>query len=541
MNNPNRSALQKIGIFLLVFLLAACASSTPTAPPPTMPPMSDVTATDSGSNSVVTPSVTVNDQASDGTSVTVADVVSAGPGWMVIHRQDSGGVGPPIGYTALKEGDNKDVVVKIDPGKATPEMYAMLHVDAGTVGAYEFPGPDAPVMANGQMLSPAFKINSAAASNITPLVKVSDEEITNSTVKVDEVDSNGPGWVVIHTHVNGEPGPAIGHIAVKDGQNKDVIVPIDASQATAVLYAILYTDAGKPGAFESPGADVPVLVNGLMIAQSFNATLGVAAAATPDNGASANATPTTDAYNMPDMGTAAPNSTASPPSANGSTPSVTVFDQALRGGTVFVSQIFSQGPGWVGIHIVNPNGSLGPAIGDGAVVDGLNKNLTVPLDLNLATPVMWVMLHTDKGVIGQWEFPGPDAPVMLNDQMVMSKFNVTGGMKGNDVTLKVGQGNGTPAFLTDSQGMSLYYFLNDTPGKSNCDANCRKNWFPLYATGKLLADLGVNATKLGVILLPNGFRQVTYGGLPLYYSIQDTKPGDTNGQGAQGLWFLSNP
>ena len=225
MNNPNRSVFQKIGIILLVFLLAACAASTPAAPAPTMPPIGKVMATTSSSNSNVTPSVTVNDQASDGTSVTVADVVSAGPGWIAIHRQDSGGVGPPIGYAALKEGDNKDVVVKIDPSKATPEMYAMLHVDAGTVGAYEFPGPDAPVMVNGQMLAPSFKINSATSSNITPLVKVSDEEITNGTVKVDEVDSNGPGWLVIHTHVNGEPGPAIGHVAVKDGQNKDVIRP----------------------------------------------------------------------------------------------------------------------------------------------------------------------------------------------------------------------------------------------------------------------------------------------------------------------------
>ena len=286
---------------------------------------------------------------------------------------------------------------------------------------------------------------------------------------------------------------------------------------------------------------MPVLINGQMIAQSFNATLGVAAAATPASGTSPNATPTTDMYNMPDMGTAAPNSTASPPSADGSTPSVTVFDQGLRGATVIVSQIVSQGPGWVGIHIVNPNGSLGPAIGDAAVVDGVNKNLTVPVDLNLATPVMWVMLHTDKGVVGQWEFPGPDTPVTLNNDMVMSKFNVTGGLKGNDVMLRVGQGNGTAAYLTDSQGMSLYYFLNDTPGKSNCDANCQKKWFPLYATGKLLADQGVNATKLGVILLPNGFRQVTYGGLPLYYFIGDTKPGDTNGKGVDGLWFLTTP
>jgi len=539
MNSAKRSVFKKIGILLFTFLLAACASATPptpAVPTPTMPPISQVMATTSSSNSGVTPSVKVNDQSFDGTTVTVADVVSAGPGWLVIHRQDSGDVGPAIGYTAVKDGDNKNVVVKIDPSKATPVMYAMLHVDAGIVGAYEFPGPDAPVIGDGQMISPSFKTTTATVSNVTPLVKVSDKEITDGTVNVDEVDSSGPGWLVIHTHVNGEPGPAIGHVAVKDGKNMNVSVPIDVSKATAVLYAILYTDTGKTGVFESPGADIPVLVNGQMVAQSFNATIGIA---------NANTTPTTN-MNMPDMGSATPGSAtpsagAATQPANSSTPSVTVFDQAMRGGTVIVSQIVSQGAGWVGIHITNPNGSLGPAIGDAHVVDGVNKNVVVSVDPSLATPVMWVMLHSDKGQIGVWEFPGPDVPVTVNGDMVMSKFNVTGGLKGSDVTLKVSQGNGVAAYLTDSQGMSLYYFLNDTPGKSNCDATCQKKWFPLIATGKLLADQGVNASKLGVIVLPNGTRQVTYAGLPLYYYVGDSRPGDTNGQGVDGLWFLTTP
>ena len=531
MNSTKRSVFQKISILIFTFLLAACAASTPAAPAPTMPPLAKVMATDSAPSSSVTPSVTVNDQAFDGTTVTVADVASAGPGWIAIHRQDSGGLGPAIGHAAVKDGDNQNVVVEVDPSKATPVMYAMLHTDAGNIGSYEFPGPDAPVSVDGKMLAPSFKTTTATASTITPLVKISDQEITGGTVKVDEVDSSGPGWLVIHMHVNGEPGPAIGHVAVKDGENKDVSVPIDASQATAVMYAILYSDAGKTGAFESPGADIPVLVNGQMIDQSFKATIGIAAA---------NPTPTMD-MNMPGVGTATPGKASSTQPANSSGPSVTVFDQALRGSTVFVSQVVSQGPGWLGIHITNPNGSMGPAIGDASVVDGVNKNVTVHIDLRLATPVMGVMLHTDKGVVGVWEFPGPDVPVMVEDQPLMSKFNVTGGLKGSDVTLKVGQGNGAASFLSDSQGISLYYFLNDTPGKSNCDARCKQKWFPLLATGKLIGDLGVNASKLGVILLSDGTRQVTYAGLPLYYYIGDNQPGETNGKGVDGLWFLSTP
>jgi predicted lipoprotein with Yx(FWY)xxD motif len=533
MDSALSSILQKIGIFSLILLLAACASATPTAPAPTAPPLSEVMGANSTPGSGgMTPSVTVNDQAFDGTNVTVADVVSIGPGWVAIHRQDNGDLGPPIGFAPVKDGDNKNVVVKIDSSKATPVMYAMLHTDAGVVGAYEFPGPDAPVIVNGQMVSSPFKATSETASKVTPLVKVSDQEIINGNVVINEVDSQGPGWIVIHTHVNGEPGPAIGHAAVKDGQNLNVSVPIEASQATAVMYAILYTDAGEIGTFENPGADVPVLVSNKIVSKSFNATIGVAAAAT---------TPTTTDMNMPGMGTESPTEAASTAPAKSSAPSVTVFDQALRGNTIIVKQVVSQGPGWLGLHMTNPNGTVGPAIGDAHLEDGVNNNVVVPIDLGLATPVMWVMLHTDKGIVGTWEFPGPDVPVTLNGDMVMSKFNITGGLKGDDVMLRVAQGNGVAAHLTDSQGMSLYYFLNDTPGKSNCDANCQKKWFPLLATGKLVADLGVNASKLGVIVLTDGTRQVTYAGLPLYYYIGDNEPGDTKGQGVDGLWFLSNP
>ncbi len=59
-------------------------------------------------------------------------------------------MGPAIGETQLNTGDNKNIVVKIDPAQATAVMYAMLHEDAGTVGKYEFPGPDVPVMFNGE-------------------------------------------------------------------------------------------------------------------------------------------------------------------------------------------------------------------------------------------------------------------------------------------------------------------------------------------------------------------------------------------------------
>jgi hypothetical protein len=37
------------------------------------------------------------------------------------------------------------------------------------------------------------------------------------------------------------------------------------------------------------------------------------------------------------------------------------------------------------------------------------------------------MLHTDAGVLGTYEFPGPDGPVKDGDAVVMKQINLTVG------------------------------------------------------------------------------------------------------------------
>ena len=478
------------------------------------------------------PSVTVNDQQYDGTSVVVADAFSVGPGWMVIHAQANGNIGDPIGETQLNPGDNKNIVVKIDPTKATPVLYAMLHVDAGTVGKYEFPGPDVPVMLNGQMLSPGFKatVQSAAAATSTPaagsmamttpsaggstpLVKVSDQPLSGNSVMVDEVVSNGPGWIVIYTTDSyGQPAEAIGHAAVKDGDNQMVMVQVDPSKAQGTLYAQLQADKGIVGTFEGSSVDAPVMVGVQMIAGTFKITSGQSASTS---------------------------STPAPAGPGILQPSVTVADQAIQNGTVTVQQIVSNGNWWLVIHRQNPDGTMGEYIGETLIKNGINTNVSVPINVSLATPVLYAMLHEDHGVIGVLEFPGPDVPVMVNNQMVAPKFNVTG--LSQDVTINVQKASNSVSYLVDGDGKSLYISLQDNPGKSNCSPQCLTTWRPLLVSGRIIAGSGVTQSNLGVILLQSGAHQVTYLGAPLYTYYNDVKPGDTNGQGLGGVWFLVTP
>jgi len=59
---------------------------------------------------------------------------------------------------------------------------------------------------------------------------------------------------------------------VKEWNNTNVVVKIDTSLATPVLYAMLHEDHGIIGKLEFPGPDNPVYVNGQMVAPPFNVT-----------------------------------------------------------------------------------------------------------------------------------------------------------------------------------------------------------------------------------------------------------------------------
>ena len=96
--------------------------------------------------------------------------------------------------------------------------------------------------------------------------------------------------------------------------------------------------------------------------------------------------------------------------------------------------------------------------------------------------------------------------------------------------------------VVDAKGMSLYFFTKDTKdsGTSACAGSCLVQWPPLTTTSAAPAAEGVSGT-LGTINTPDGKKQVTLNGLPLYYFAKDTKPGDILGQGVGGVWYLADP
>jgi predicted lipoprotein with Yx(FWY)xxD motif len=86
--------------------------------------------------------------------------------------------------------------------------------------------------------------------------------------------------------------------------------------------------------------------------------------------------------------------------------------------------------------------------------------------------------------------------------------------------------------IVNGSGRTLYLFEKDKHGKSACSGACAAYWPPLLTHGKPMAAGGAMRALLGTIKRSNGSRQVTYAGHPLYTFIEDTKRGQTKGEGS---------
>ncbi len=96
--------------------------------------------------------------------------------------------------------------------------------------------------------------------------------------------------------------------------------------------------------------------------------------------------------------------------------------------------------------------------------------------------------------------------------------------------------------LVSRRGHLLYLFKPDSRNKDVCVTKrlCTQVWPPVTTKGNPVAGTGISQAKLGTIKLPNGKRQVTYHGHPLYTYIADKGGGDTSYVGRYstgGRWW----
>jgi predicted lipoprotein with Yx(FWY)xxD motif len=100
---------------------------------------------------------------------------------------------------------------------------------------------------------------------------------------------------------------------------------------------------------------------------------------------------------------------------------------------------------------------------------------------------------------------------------------------GGGATVAVKSIDGVGDVLVDSSGKALYTSDVEADGKVRCTGACTSFWEPLTVdSAKPAAADGVG--RIGVISRPDGGRQVTVAGKPLYTFSED-EPGKVEGNG----------
>ena len=92
------------------------------------------------------PAITVNDQAVDNGNITISETMASQIGFVVLHR-DTGNDAPvvpaSIGHGQVYAGQNTDLVIELNEDETLEsgeKVWAMLHIDNGTIGSYDFDG-----------------------------------------------------------------------------------------------------------------------------------------------------------------------------------------------------------------------------------------------------------------------------------------------------------------------------------------------------------------------------------------------------------------
>jgi hypothetical protein len=299
----------------------------------------------------------------------INEVTSAAAGWLVIYSDAAGSPGDVLGYSAVEAGQNEEVVVLIDPFQATETLHALLHLDDGEAGVFDYPGPDNPVTVDSTEVGATFVVDMQATM---PAVSVSDQEIgVDGLVIIDQVVANVSGWLVIYREEEGVSGDMMGYLPVEAGVTENLSLSINWLEATPTLYAALYEDSGEAEVFEVPTADRPITVNNEPVVVPFQVLLP---------------------------------------------PDVFVLNQPVIEGTIVVDRAVSQGPGWLVVYR-DEEEALGNIIGWASLADGVNEQIVVSVLASAVTPVLHIIVHHDGATEGEFDFPGDDSPMRFQGRI----------------------------------------------------------------------------------------------------------------------------
>jgi predicted lipoprotein with Yx(FWY)xxD motif len=89
--------------------------------------------------------------------------------------------------------------------------------------------------------------------------------------------------------------------------------------------------------------------------------------------------------------------------------------------------------------------------------------------------------------------------------------------------------------------LTVYLFEADKGTSSSCSGACAKAWSPVTTAGQPTVSGGAVSADLGTTMRPDGTKQITYKGHPLYFFEKDEDSGDAYGQASQAFgagWYV---
>ena len=99
--------------------------------------------------------------------------------------------------------------------------------------------------------------------------------------------------------------------------------------------------------------------------------------------------------------------------------------------------------------------------------------------------------------------------------------------------------------VTDGGGLPIYRYDRDgtKPPTSTCTGDCTKQWPPVVLAGDKQPELdGIDPALVGTIQRPDGQRQLTLAGWPLYrHTGDDGGLATTYGNGLDKAWYAISP
>ncbi len=308
--------------------------------------------------------------------VRVANVLLPQDGWLAIHGEVDGRIGPLLGVVPVAAGRHEDIALTIPWRDGTPTLYAALYADNGEPLHFDYQAEDEPLLAGDEPVVAAFHVT-------FPIdIYVLDQPLVDGTFEVERVISNGPGWLVAYFDDNVAPGLIIGSAPLEDGLNERVMVEVLESAATNVLHLRLHEDTEPGDDFDFPRVDQPVLYDGRLPGT-------VTFSLTPGNYLIVDDQP------LPSTGTAS--------------------------AVLTVDLVVVNVPTWVAIE-ADEDGQRGEVLGFTAVPPGVSHDIAISIDPTLATDTLYVTLYLNAGEPDEFDPDGADVPLQRNRSPISVPF-----------------------------------------------------------------------------------------------------------------------